>query len=116
MFSPILNTLKRQIPILVTVLTAVVVTVVVAVATAVVVVVVVEVVVVVDVVVVVVLVVVDVTGVYVIWKYDATQAKLKSLELIPKNEAKLAYLVQSEPLSIISAKGGIMPGGATPPK
>jgi hypothetical protein len=97
---------------------AVVVVVVVVVVTGVVVVVVVVVVeVVVDVVVVVVVVVV-VTGVYGMWKYDATQACKEGSGL--GKPRKLATtlrlgLVQSEPLAITSAKGGAMPLGAMAP-
>lgn len=80
-------------------------------------VVVVVVVVVVDVVVVVVVVVV-VTGVYGMWKYDATQACKEGSGL--GKPRKLATtlrlgLVQSEPLAITSAKGGAMPLGAMAP-
>ena len=72
------------------------------------------------VVVVVVEVVVDVvvTGVYGTWKYEATQAcNCGSGFGKPMNTAYSCQygLVQSEPLTIASAKGGITPGGAKAP-
>ena len=107
--------------VLVTVLVAVAVDVTVdtavAVAVVVVVVVVVDVVVVVTGVVDVVVVVVVVTGVYGMWKYDATQAcTLVSGVGRPMNDASCGYFVHSVPFAMTCASVGTWPGGAHAPK
>jgi len=103
----------------VTVVTAVVVAVLVTVAVDVTVLtaVVVAVVVVVVVDVVVVVVVVVVTGVYGMWKYDATQAcTLVSGVGRPMNDASCGYFVHSVPFAMTCAIVGTWPGGAHAPK
>jgi hypothetical protein len=108
-----------EVTVLVTVVVTVAVDVTVETAVVVVVVVVVDVVVVVTGVVVVVVVVVDVvTGVYGMWKYEATQACNCGSGL--GKPIKTAYLwkyglVQRLPLMIAWANGGITPGGAKAP-